>query len=162
LKTKLHENSVKLDSATRLIIEWFRCVLFLLSFERQPAKRFTSRLTLELSEEHYQICVHAFSLPVGDEEQGWEERAGISLMYSLKTYLARSTKDAAGKGVSIVCCDVLVNTVDTVVLPPMELPSDTAKLKRHIAMLYERLNPKAKSRQKSQLSGVDMDASIRV
>ena len=54
--------------------------------------------------------------------QGWEERIDASMTHLLRTSLAKTAKESAG------------------VPPPLSMPPDTAKLKKHITYVCDRLS----------------------
>lgn len=55
-------------------------------------------------------------------DQGWEERAAVGVTHLLRTCLAKNTREASAP------------------MPSMAMASDTAKLKRHITIMCERLS----------------------
>ncbi len=59
-------------------------------------------------------------------DQGWEERAAAGVTHLLRTTLAKNSREAAAP------------------MPPMSMPSDTSKLKRHVSIMCERLSKGAK------------------
>ncbi|EDV26341.1 uncharacterized protein TRIADDRAFT_22294 [Trichoplax adhaerens] len=80
------------------------------------------RLNMNLNDSEFRILEATLSPIVIDlRDQGWEELTDAAITHLLRTCLAKSAKDQA------------VN------LPPLKIPSDTQKLKKHIAMMCDRL-----------------------
>ncbi|XP_025097943.1 protein PTHB1-like isoform X2 [Pomacea canaliculata] len=85
------------------------------------------RLWLNLSNEEFAVLETTISPVVSDSaEQGWQEMTDAAVTHLLRTVLAKSAKDAA------------VNP------SPLILPADTTKVKKHIALLCDRLGKGAR------------------
>lgn len=84
------------------------------------------KLRFELDEDNAAaLDTHLSPIIIASDEQGWEERTDAALTYVLRTALAKSNKENAAAAGS---------------LPPMVMPEDTAKLKKHITVLCDRLS----------------------
>jgi len=85
------------------------------------------RLWNGMNEKQFDILASCLSPVVSDaDDQGWEETTDAAITHLLKTCLAKSSKD------------------QSVSIQPLSMPKDTAKLKKHIALMCERLNKGAK------------------
>lgn len=83
---------------------------------------FLIRCKYELDEENSALLMSMFSPGHADLlEQGWEENVNASMMYLLRTTLAKSVKDSAN------------------VAQALTFARDTTKLKRHIQIVCDRL-----------------------
>lgn len=81
------------------------------------------RLKHDLNKESYDVLSQHLSPIVNDNsEQGWEELTEAAMSHLLRTVLAKSAKDSA------------------TVAPPLVALADTAKLKRHIQVVIERIS----------------------
>lgn len=75
-----------------------------------------------MSDEDYQVLCASLSPHVTmATEQGWEECTDAAVTHLLRTTLSKSQKEAA------------------VSLTAVEMPPDSSKLKKHIALLCERV-----------------------
>eukprot|EP00794_Sanderia_malayensis_P017473 gene17473-19220_t len=85
------------------------------------------RLWTGMNDQQYEILQQCLSpvVPQSDD-QGWQETTDAAITYLLKTCLAKSSKD------------------QNVIIQPLSMPKDTVKLKKHIALMCERLNKGAK------------------
>eukprot|EP00795_Rhopilema_esculentum_P013477 gene13477-4356_t len=80
-----------------------------------------------MNDKQFEVLQSCLSPVVSDsDEQGWEEITDAAITHLLRTCLAKSSKDQ--------------NTT----IQALAMPKDTAKLKKHIALLTERLNKGAK------------------
>lgn len=85
------------------------------------------RLWTDMTEEEFKVQENAVSPVVSDSaDQGWEEMTDAAVTHLLRTVLAKSVKDAA------------VNP------SPLSIPADTSKVKKHIALLCDRLGKGAR------------------
>ncbi len=78
--------------------------------------------------------------------QGWEERIDASMTHLLRTSLAKTAKDTAG------------------VPPPLTMPADTAKLKKHITYVCDRLSKGSlllRSKDKKASAGAAVASVVR-
>mmetsp|Transcript_36785 Transcript_36785/g.88469 ORF Transcript_36785/g.88469 Transcript_36785/m.88469 type:complete len:861 (+) Transcript_36785:50-2632(+) len=80
------------------------------------------RYRFDLDEQNFVILRrHLSSRIVDSADQGWEEQVDSALIHLLRTCLARNLRDR------------------TTMPPPMKMPSDTMKLKKHITNVIDRL-----------------------
>ncbi|KAM7442291.1 Protein PTHB1 [Porites harrisoni] len=94
---------------------------------------FLIKLWTNMSDKDFEVLQTALSPEVSEsEEQGWEEITDAAITHLLRTCLAKSAKDQA-VGVSA-----------------MKIPKDTSKLKKHIALMCDRLNKGGKLDLSSQ------------
>ncbi|KAK7112873.1 protein PTHB1-like isoform X2 [Littorina saxatilis] len=88
---------------------------------------FLIRLWTDMTDEEFKVLENAVSPVVSESaEQGWQEMTDAAVTHLLRTVLAKSAKDAA------------VNP------SPLSIPSDTGKVKKHIALLCDRLGKGAR------------------
>jgi len=91
------------------------------------------KLWTNMTDKDFEVLQTALSPEVSEsEEQGWEEITDAAITHLLRTCLAKSAKDQA-VGVSA-----------------MKIPKDTSKLKKHIALMCDRLNKGGKLDLSSQ------------
>ncbi|KAJ7390596.1 Protein PTHB1 [Desmophyllum pertusum] len=84
---------------------------------------FLIKLWTNMTDKDFEVLQTALSPEVSEsEDQGWEEITDAGITHLLRTSLAKSAKDQA-VGVSA-----------------MKIPKDTSKLKKHIALMCDRLN----------------------
>ncbi|PFX24103.1 protein PTHB1-like [Stylophora pistillata] len=84
---------------------------------------FLIKLWTNMSDKDFEVLQTALSPEVSEsQEQGWEEITDAAITHLLRTCLAKSAKDQA-VGVSA-----------------MKIPKDTSKLKKHIALMCDRLS----------------------
>jgi hypothetical protein len=69
-----------------------------------------------------------------DGDLGWEECVDLATCQLLRTILAKSEKDASG-----TFLHKPARLIHPVSLPPLTLPSDGTKFKKHIMLLLERM-----------------------
>ncbi|XP_064598108.1 protein PTHB1-like [Liolophura sinensis] len=85
------------------------------------------KLWLELTDKEMVVLESCLTPVITEsEEQGWEESVDSTVTHMLRTVLAKSSKDT------------------TVNPSPMGLPPDTTKLKKHVALLCDRLGKGAR------------------
>lgn len=88
---------------------------------------FLVRLWTDMTDAEFKVLENSISPVVSDStEQGWQEMTDAAVTHLLRTVLAKSAKDAA------------VNP------SPLAIPSDTSKVKKHIALLCDRLGKGAR------------------
>jgi Bardet-Biedl syndrome 9 protein len=81
-----------------------------------------AKLRFAIPEEDYQVLVTALSPDVDDtSEQGWEETVDAAMTHLLRTYLAKNAREAGSVAQSIT------------------FPTDTSRLKKHIALVIDRV-----------------------
>ncbi|KAL8618805.1 hypothetical protein ACOMHN_000233 [Nucella lapillus] len=84
-------------------------------------------LWTDMVDEEFRVLENAISPYISDGSlQGWQEMTDAAVTHLLRTVLAKSAKDAA------------VNP------SPLSIPSDTSKVKKHIALLCDRLGKGAR------------------
>lgn len=84
---------------------------------------FLIKLWNQLTPDQFKVLEDSLTPCVPDSlEQGWEEIVDNNITHLLRTCLAKSTKD------------------QNVSLQPLKMPENTSKLKKHIALMCERLN----------------------
>ncbi|XP_041374621.1 protein PTHB1-like [Gigantopelta aegis] len=85
------------------------------------------KLWMDLTDEEFRVLESTLSPIVNDsDQQGWQETVDASVTHILRTTLAKSAKDQS------------VNP------SPLTMPSDTTKVKKHIALLCDRLGKGAR------------------
>ncbi|XP_068751344.1 protein PTHB1-like isoform X1 [Montipora capricornis] len=95
---------------------------------------FLIKLWTNMSDKDFEVLQSALSPEVSEsEDQGWEEITDAAITHLLRTCLAKSAKDQA------------------VGISGMKIPKDTSKLKKHIALMCDRLNKGSKLDLSSQL-----------
>ena len=67
---------------------------------------------------------HIHSVTTHTHTQGWEEQTDAAISHLLRTTLAKSTRDQAAGGVT----------------QELELPADSHKIKKHIALACDRIS----------------------
>ncbi|XP_005112298.1 protein PTHB1 [Aplysia californica] len=88
---------------------------------------FLLKLWVDMSEEESRVLETTLSPVVNaSEEQGWEEAVDAAITHLLRTVMAKSAKDQA------------VNP------SPLALPTDTSKVKKHIALFCDRVGKGAR------------------
>nr|KAG5713637.1 hypothetical protein BaRGS_024685 [Batillaria attramentaria] len=88
---------------------------------------FLIRLWTDMTDDEFKVLENSISPVISDStEQGWQEMTDAAVTHLLRTVLAKSAKDAA------------VNP------SPLAIPSDTGKVKKHIALLCDRLGKGAR------------------
>ncbi|XP_067018157.1 protein PTHB1-like [Acropora muricata] len=91
------------------------------------------KLWTNMSDKDFEILQTVLSPEVSEsEDQGWEEITDAAITHLLRTCLAKSAKDQA------------------VGLAAMKIPKDTSKLKKHLALMCDRLNKGGKLDLSSQ------------
>ncbi|KAL3855651.1 hypothetical protein ACJMK2_014858 [Sinanodonta woodiana] len=85
------------------------------------------KLWSNMSDAEYEVLQRIISPVVSDNvEQGWEESVDIAVTHLLRTTLAKSVKD------------------QTLNPQPLKIPEDTSKVKKHIALLCDKLSKGAR------------------
>jgi len=80
------------------------------------------RYRFGLDDDSFEVLRAHLSPDVEDnQEQGWEELTDAAMTHLLRTVLAKSSRDS------------------TVIPPPLSMPSDTTKLRKHITLVCDRL-----------------------
>ncbi|XP_071103490.1 protein PTHB1-like [Haliotis cracherodii] len=83
---------------------------------------FLIKIWTDMTDDEFQVLESAVSPIVNDsEQQGWQEMVDAAVTHLLRTTLAKSAKD------------------QTVNPSPLTVPQDTTKVKKHIALLCDRL-----------------------
>ncbi|XP_031552881.1 protein PTHB1-like [Actinia tenebrosa] len=112
---------------------------------------FLIKLWTNMSDKEFEVLETVMSPIVSQtEDQGWEEMTDAAISHLLRTCLSKSAKDQA------------------VGITPLAMPKDTSKLKKHIALLCDRLNKGGKldlsmtsGQQASELSMVQQQRQIK-
>jgi Bardet-Biedl syndrome 9 protein len=96
------------------------------------------RYRFGLDDESFEVLRAHLSPDVEDnQDQGWEELTDAGMTHLLRTVLAKSNRDSA------------------VIPPPLSMPSDTTKLRKHITLVCDRLGKGAVLVQRPQSLVVD-------
>lgn len=105
------------------------------------------RFRFGLDEDNFNVLKsHLCPEMIDTEDQGWEERIDASMTHLLRTSLAKTAKDTAG------------------VPPPLTMPADTAKLKKHITYVCDRLSKGSlllRSKDKKASAGAAVASVVR-
>ncbi|KAJ8320825.1 hypothetical protein KUTeg_002412 [Tegillarca granosa] len=84
---------------------------------------FLIKLWTTMSDEEYKVLQNCITPIVQEsQEQGWEESVDTAVTHLLRTTLAKSSKD------------------QTLNPQPLQMPEDTTKVKKHIALMCDRLS----------------------
>eukprot|EP00752_Nemacystus_decipiens_P002953 g2744.t1 len=82
------------------------------------------------SKDHALLLAHLFPDVTDTGDQGWEECVDAAMTHLLRTSLAKVAKESAPSAAGQT--------------PPLSMPPDTAKLKKHISIVCDRLNKGAR------------------
>ncbi|CAM9678200.1 unnamed protein product [Ectocarpus sp. 8 AP-2014] len=80
--------------------------------------------------DHKLLLAHLYPDVTNTEDQGWEESVHAAVTHLLRTSLAKVAKDAAPPSAGQT--------------PPLSMPADTVKLKKHLSIVFDRLNKGAR------------------